>query len=126
MNKLIDRGSSRDKETGAVTAEFAVVLPAVVFILALVLGACAVGLTQVKLEESARIAARAAARGESSQTVERLAREVEPATEIALSSDGEMVQVSVSKPAPGAIGAMTGWELTAVAVTPAEGGASHD
>lgn len=51
------------RERGSSTAEFAVILPALVFVLGLVLGAAAVGMVQLRLEESARLGARAAARG---------------------------------------------------------------
>ena len=59
------RHNPRPEELGAVTAEFAVALPAVTAVLALCLGAASTGVAQVKLEESARAAARAAARGDS-------------------------------------------------------------
>ena len=50
-------------EEGVITAEFAVALPAVTVVLALCLGAASTGVAQLKVEESARTAARAAARG---------------------------------------------------------------
>ena len=49
-------------EEGVITAEFAVALPAVTVVLALCLGAASTGVAQLKVEESARTAARAAAR----------------------------------------------------------------
>ena len=52
-------------EEGVITAEFAVALPAVTVVLALCLGAASTGVAQLKVEESARTAARAAARGDS-------------------------------------------------------------
>jgi len=52
------RHNPRPEELGAVTAEFAVALPAVTAVLALCLGAASTGVAQVKLEESARAAAR--------------------------------------------------------------------
>lgn len=64
-------------ERGAVTAEIAVVLPALVVLLALLLGTAHVGTVQLRIEEAARAGAREAMRGESSavveQTVQRLA-----------------------------------------------------
>jgi Flp pilus assembly protein TadG len=64
-------------ERGAVTAEIAVVLPALVVLLALLLGTAHVGTVQLRIEEAARAGAREAVRGESSdaveQTVQRLA-----------------------------------------------------
>lgn len=103
------------RERGSSTAEFAVVLPAVVFVLALVLGGAATGIVQLRLEESARLGARAAARGESTETVERIARHVEPDATVTVVFEGEMTKVQVSRLAPGVIGSMSGWTLTAEA-----------
>jgi len=50
------------RERGAVTAEFAVALPAVVLLLAFLLAGGAAGLTQLRLEEAVRAGARAAIR----------------------------------------------------------------
>ena len=57
------RRNPRPEELGSVTAEFAVALPAVTAVLALCLGAASTGVAQVKLEESARAAARRARLG---------------------------------------------------------------
>lgn len=67
-----------ENERGSSTAEFAVILPALVFVLALVLGAAATGIVQLKLEEGARLGARAAARGETAETVTRIVQEIDP------------------------------------------------
>ncbi|TYD00224.1 pilus assembly protein TadE [Arthrobacter echini] len=67
----------RRSERGAVTAEVAVALPALVVLLALVLGTAHLGTVQLRLEEAARAGAREAMRGEGAAsvrgTVERLA-----------------------------------------------------
>jgi len=72
-----DRHSVERGERGAVTAEIAVVLPALVVLLALLLGTAHVGTVQLRIEEAARAGARAAMRGESAaaveETVQRLA-----------------------------------------------------
>ncbi|WP_104168043.1 TadE family type IV pilus minor pilin [Arthrobacter sp. SX1312] len=64
-------------QRGSVTAEVAVVLPALVVLLALLLATAHVGTVQLRLEEAARAGAREVMRGESSasvqQTVQRLA-----------------------------------------------------
>lgn len=69
----------RTREAGAVTAELAVALPAVVALLAVVLAAATVGLTQLRIEEAARAGAREIMRGESASavnaTVQRIAGE---------------------------------------------------
>ncbi len=66
-------------ERGSVTAEVAVVLPALVVLLTLLLATAHVGVVQLRLEEAARAGAREVMRGESSeaveQTVQRLAGE---------------------------------------------------
>lgn len=64
-------------EDGAVTAEVAVALPAVVALLAVVLAAASLGLSQLRIEEAARAGAREVMRGESAAaagaTVRRIA-----------------------------------------------------
>lgn len=56
------------------TAEIAVVLPALVVLLALLLGTAHVGTQQLRLEEAARAGAREAMRGESMDVVHRTAQ----------------------------------------------------
>lgn len=104
-----------ENQRGSTTAEFAVALPAVVFILALVLGAAATGIVQLRLEEGARLGARAAARGEDSQAVTRIVRDVEPEATVAIGQQDGMTRVSLSRPAPGLVGRISGWQLTAEA-----------
>lgn len=101
------------RERGSSTAEFAVILPALVFVLGLVLGAAAVGMVQLRLEESARLGARAAARGDTAQTVQSIVQEVQPGASSSVSLEGTYTRVTVSAAAPGIIGRLTGWELTA-------------
>lgn len=101
------------RERGSSTAEFAVILPALVFVLGLVLGAAAVGMVQLRLEESARLGARAAARGDTAQTVQNIVQEVQPGASSSVSLEGTYTRVTVSAAAPGIIGRLTGWELTA-------------
>lgn len=66
-------------ERGSVTAEVAVVVPALVLLAGLLLGIGHVGVLQLRIDEAARAGAREAVRGESSasvqQTVRRLAGE---------------------------------------------------
>ncbi|MFW0118562.1 TadE family type IV pilus minor pilin [Rothia sp. CCM 9417] len=108
MSATLDR---TEGQRGSTTAEFAVALPAVVFILALVLGAAATGMIQLRLEEGARLGARAAARGEDSQTVIRIVQDVEPEARVTIGQQDGMTRVSVSRPAPGLIGKISGWQL---------------
>lgn len=106
---------------GAVTAEFAVALPSVVFLLALLLAASAAGVTQLRVEEAARGGARALARGapagEVGGIVRRLAGETAGST-VAL--DGGWVRVTVSGRVPGAVGSLIPWTLSASAWARAE------
>lgn len=109
-------------QRGSATAEFAITLPAVVFVLGLVLGAAALGIVQLRLEEGARLGARAAARGESAETVTRIVQEIEPDAAVTVSAAGEFTRVEVSRRAPGALGHLTGWQLVADGQALTEGG----
>src|SRR4051812_27613022 len=127
------RGSRRKLTTaphgrGAVTAEFAVALPSVVLLLALLLAGSAAGVAQLRVEEAARGGARALARGaaagEVGGIVRRLAGEA-AGSEVTV--DGEWVGVTVSGRVPGAVGSLIPWALTATAWTRSEvpGAAQH-
>ena len=123
-------------EEGVITAEFAVALPAVTVVLALCLGAASTGVAQLKVEESARTAARAAARGDSEAQIRSAVSRIDPAqsVQISVSPDGvaadagraREVDVRVSRPAPGVIGSATGWVLRADAHARVEGGGEND
>ena len=111
-------------ERGAVTAEFAVALPAVVFVLALLLSSAACGIVKVRLEESARLAARAMARGDDPARVQAIAHEVSPEATVTTATEaqhtGNLATVTCSRRAPGVLGAATGWQLSATATAPVE------
>lgn len=120
-------------EEGVITAEFAVALPAVTVVLALCLGAASTGVAQLKVEESARTAARAAARGDSEAQIRSAVSRIDPAqsVQISVSPDSAVdagegrarqVHVRVSRPAPGVVGSATGWVLRADAHARVEGG----
>lgn len=126
-------------EEGVITAEFAVALPAVTVVLALCLGAASTGVAQLKVEESARTAARAAARGDSEAQIRSAVSRIDPAQSVQISvspddvaaaeaGDGRarQVHVRVSRPAPGVIGSATGWVLRADAHARVEGGGEND
>jgi hypothetical protein len=61
-------------ERGSITAEVAVVLPALVVLLGLLLGMAHVGVLQLRIEEAARAGAREVMRGEGSASVEQTVR----------------------------------------------------
>ena len=91
------RARAADTCRGAVTAEFAVALPAVLLLLALLLAGSAAGVTQLRLEEAARAGARALARGEDAAAVDVIVRRLAGASAAsAVASDGEWVSVTVS------------------------------
>lgn len=99
---------------GAVTAEFAVALPAVVLLLALLLAGSAAGVTQLRLEEAARAGARALARGEDGAAVNAVVRRLagdSAASTVAF--DGEWLSVTVSDRVAGAVGSLLPWTLSA-------------
>ena len=103
-----------------VTAEFAVVLPAVVFVLGLSLGALGLALDQVRCLDAARAGARAASRGDSERAVRLVVRRAAPSEAlVSMSASGDLVQVSVvSRPrvAPGLLPAWLRAGSTATAV----------
>lgn len=124
-------------EEGVITTEFAVALPAVTVVLALCLGAASTGVAQLKVEESARTAARAAARGDSEAQIRSAVIRIDPAqsVQISVSPDdvaaaeagrARQVHVRVSRPAPGVIGSATGWVLRADAHARVEGGSGSE
>jgi hypothetical protein len=99
---------------GAVTAEFAVALPAVLLLLALLLAGAAAGTTQLRLEEAALAGARALARGESPAAAEAMVRRLAGASATAaIVDDGEWVSVTVADRVAGPLGSMVPWTLTA-------------
>ncbi|QCB96474.1 pilus assembly protein TadE [Arthrobacter sp. PAMC25564] len=99
---------------GAVTAEFAVALPAVLLLLALLLAGSAAGVTQLRLEEAARAGARALARGDDAAAVDGIVRRLAGGSATsAVESDGEWLAVRVSGRVAGAVGSLIPWTLSA-------------
>ncbi|MEH0108548.1 TadE family type IV pilus minor pilin [Tersicoccus sp. MR15.9] len=88
-------------ERGAVTAELAVVMPAVVVLLALLLTGAAAGMAQVRVEGAARTAARALARGDAEPAAAALAlAQTGPGAHVAVSGAGALVHVRVEQRVP--------------------------
>ncbi|QCO99780.1 pilus assembly protein TadE [Arthrobacter sp. 24S4-2] len=113
------RGSGKDR--GAVTAEFAVALPAVILLLALLLAGAAAGITQLRLEEAARAGARALARGEDAGAVDGIVRHLAGASaSSSVAADGEWLSVTVSGRVSGPVGTMVPWTLSARALARGE------
>lgn len=90
-------------EAGMVTAEIAVALPAVVLVLLLVLSAVCAGVTQLRVTDAARVAARQAAIG--SDDVEGAAVQAGGAARVDVER-GELTCVHVSRPVPGPLGGL--------------------
>ena len=78
-------------ERGSAVAEFAIALPAVVLVLAMVLGGVQLGVLQLRLQDAATDAARSLGRGDSSPAlVARLSRQV-PGARWSSSRSGALV-----------------------------------
>lgn len=86
----------RRDDHGAVTAELAVALPAVVLVLAALLVVVVAGVTQVRVVDAARAGARAASAGEDADQVrEVVVRTAGPSATSTLDSGGVWVTVTV-------------------------------
>ncbi|MEW1948789.1 TadE family type IV pilus minor pilin [Pseudarthrobacter sp902506025] len=106
---------------GTVTAEFAVALPAVLALLAMLLAGAAAGMTQLRIEEGARAGARAVARGDDPAAVERTVRMLAGSSASAtVAADGGWFRVTVTDRVPGPLGSSIPWTLTARASTRSE------
>lgn len=91
------RGERRDK--GMVTAELAMVIPAVVLVLALCLSGLGLAIDQVRCVDAARVAARAASRGEPVAEVTDQARQGAPeGSRVSVDRHGEDILVTVTAP----------------------------
>ncbi len=82
-----------------VTAELAVVLPAVLFVLAVALSALGLAIDQIRCVDAARAGARAAARGDTAGAVTAVASRGAPAgAAVTTGTSGELVTVTVTAP----------------------------
>lgn len=96
-----DRGRAR-WDRGGVTAELAIVLPGVVFLLLALLTAASAALTQVRVADAARAGARAAALGEPHAVITDLtARLAGEGASVQVTGDGTFVVVEVARDLPG-------------------------
>ncbi|MCG2623528.1 TadE family protein [Arthrobacter sp. I2-34] len=114
-------GSIGRSDRGAATAEVAVVLPAVVALLGLLLAGATGAVTQLQLEKAAQAAVRQLGRGEpegqAAATARRIAGE---GAGLAAATSGGWVSVRVTAQVPGPWGPWSGWTLAAEATAPAE------
>lgn len=102
----------RQDDRGAVTAELAVALPAVVLVLAALLVVVLAGVSQIRVVDAARAGARAASAGESDGRVhEIVTRLAGSSASAAVGGDGSWVTVTVRTSVVG------GWFSGPLAVT---------
>jgi hypothetical protein len=95
----VSRRGRRGREDGLATAELALALPAVILVLALCLSGLSLAVDQVRCEDAARVAARAASRGETGAVVRELATARAPdRSEVTLSVQAGTVVVVVEAP----------------------------
>ncbi|MEV6583487.1 TadE family type IV pilus minor pilin [Streptomyces sp. NPDC051582] len=89
-------------DRGYVTAEAALVIPALVLFAALLVWALMAAAGQIRCVDAARAGARAAARSEPAGVAEAAARAAAPpGAHVGLERDGDLWRVRVSAPAPG-------------------------
>jgi hypothetical protein len=106
-------------DRGAVTAEYAALLPVAVLVIAGVVATGGVGLQQVRNQDAAGAAARIIARGDSpeqaAQAVTRMAGE---GASLEHHDDGTWVSVTVARGAPGPLGWFPDLQVKAEASAP--------
>ncbi|MEO8750440.1 MAG: TadE family type IV pilus minor pilin [Allobranchiibius sp.] len=96
-------------DAGMVSAELAVGLPAVVFVLLVALGALTAGVDQVRCADAARVASRSAARGDTPSVVREQGLRAAPAgSGIGVEEDGDLIRVTVTCPVRGPFGWVVG------------------
>ncbi|MER6446293.1 TadE family type IV pilus minor pilin [Streptomyces venezuelae] len=96
------RGARRKSDRGYVTAEAALVIPALVLFAALLVWALMAAAAQIRCVDAARAGARAAARSEPVEVAEAAAREAAPpGARVELVRVGDLWRVRVAAPAPG-------------------------
>jgi hypothetical protein len=114
-------GLRRGRDDGSVTAEAAVALPALVVLLLGAMWVLAALSVQARCVDTARLAARAAARGDSEADVRRRAAASLPAgATVTVTRTGTEVRVTVRAPAPSIVVGLTAPELAATATAAVE------
>ncbi|WP_405790013.1 pilus assembly protein [Streptomyces sp. NBC_00029] len=96
------RGGRGKSDRGYVTAEAALVIPALVLFAALLVWALMAAAAQIRCVDAARAGARAAARSEPLEVAQAAARAAAPAgARVELERVGDLWRVRVEAPAPG-------------------------
>ncbi|MEV7597928.1 TadE family type IV pilus minor pilin [Kitasatospora sp. NPDC089797] len=111
----------RRGDAGFVTAETAVVLPALVLLAAMLVWAVLAAAAQITCVDAARIGARAAARGES-DAVELARAAAPPGARVRMAVAADTVRIDVDAPcvAPGRLGGLLAVRVGATAVAARE------
>ncbi len=86
-------------DRGAVVAEFAVALPALVIVIVLAMGVLGAGARGVRLQDAAADAARLAARGEPADRVHAVVAQATAGASARIEQRGDLVCVVASAPA---------------------------
>lgn len=98
-------GSRANGDRGYVTAEAALVIPALVLFAALLVWALMAAAAQIRCVDAARAGAQAAARSEAVEVARQAAREAAPqGARVELEREGDLWRVRVEAPAPGPAG----------------------
>ena len=100
-------------ERGSVTAEFAMVLPAVILVLACCLASVQLAGQQVRLQDAAADAARAISRGDSAGAAASRAAAAVPGATLATSTRGDMVCAHLTTRSSSPLGTILGVRLSA-------------
>lgn len=104
-----------------VTAELAVALPAVVLVLTCALLGVGAAVDQVRCVDAARVAARAAARGDEPGRVREVGQLAAPAgASISVTRSRGRARVEVSVRSGGWGGLLPSWDVSATAISPLE------
>lgn len=113
MTPVPTRSSRLRDDRGSVTAETAVVLPVIVVLVAVLAFVGSAGAQQVRVDASARAAARELARGEDEGAAVAAARRSSGApVDVEVSRDGEWLRVQVTRTVrPAARGPLSGLEV---------------
>lgn len=91
-------------EQGSISAEFALVMPAVLVLLALCLGVLAAGTTRGRLWDVAGQSARSFARGDPEESVAAQARTLLPGVAVSLAGQENLVCATAGIPVSGVVG----------------------
>ncbi|WP_405423871.1 TadE family type IV pilus minor pilin [Streptomyces erythrochromogenes] len=98
-------GGRRKRDRGYVTAEAALVIPALVLFAASLVWALMAAAGQIRCVDAARAGARAASRSEPAEVAVAAAREAAPpGARVEVEREGDLWRVRVAAPAPGPAG----------------------